>query len=179
MQLLFRLFCFLLILNSSGCQIYSRAQEPLTISSEAQDQQQLYNLFERSTRYNDLSKLQQEAECIKLKQDYKTQAYWYTAWLLAYPLNSNFSCVNLDKMLELLNVIQTAPDSNHQLRWLNNNQIDLLTNIDKLQKKSSSLRKQLKTAQKRLKKANSKIKALRAIETSINKKLADEQANQQ
>jgi len=179
MQLLFRLFFFLLILSSSGCQIYNHDLEPLTISSEAQEQQQLYNLFKRGMRYRELSKLQQEAECIRLKQDYKTQAYWDTAWLLAYPLNDDFNCVNLDEMLELLNVIQTVPDSNHHLRWLNNNQIDLLTNLDKLQKKSNSLRKQLKTAQKRLKKANSKIKALRAIETSINKKLADEQTNQQ
>lgn len=179
MQLLFRLFSFILILSGLGCQINRHDQEPLTISSEAQEQQQLYDLFKHGIRYHELSNLQREAECIRLKQDYKTQAYWYTAWLLAYPLNDNFSCVNLDEMLELLNVIQTTPDSNQQLRWLNNNQIDLLTNLDKLQKKSNSLRKQLKTAQKRLKKAKAKIKALRAIETSINKKLADEQADQQ
>ena len=179
MQLVFRLFFFLLVLSCSSCQFHTGDQESLIISSDPEQQEELYSLLMQGKRYQQFSKLQQQTECRKLKHDYQIQSNWRTAWLLVYALNNDFSCVSLDETLEMLNTIQTAQNSTESLLWLNKNQIELLANLDKLQKKSASLRKQLKKAQKRLKKANSKIQALKAIETSINKKLGNEQANQQ
>lgn len=178
MQLVFRLILFLLVLSSSSCQFNVRDQEPSIISSNIEEPEELYTLLMQGKRYQQFSKLQQQVECEKLKHDYQIQAHWHTAWLLVYALNNDFSCVSLDETLDLLNTIQAAQNSSNPLSWLNKNQIELLANLDKFQKKSKALRRKLKQAQKRLKKANSKIQALKAIEASINKKLGHEQANQ-
>ncbi len=179
MKLLFKLFFFFLVLGSSGCQLHVTDQEPPIISSEPVKQDKLYSLLIQGKRYQQFTKLQQQAECTKLKHDYQIQAHWHIAWLLVYALNNDFNCLSLDETLDLLNAIQTAQNSSNPLLWLNNNQIELLNDLDKLQKKSNTLRRKLKQAQKRLKKSNSKIQALKAIEASINKKLSNERANQQ
>jgi hypothetical protein len=179
MKLVFKLFFFLLVLSSSSCQLHVSAQEPLLLSSESVEQEELYILLMQGKRYQRFTRLQQQAECAKLKQEYQNHAHWHTAWLLVYALNYDFSCVSLDETRDLLNTIQAATSSNNPLLWLNKNQIKSLTDLDKFQKKSNTLRRKLKHAQKRLKKANSKIQALKAIETSINKKLSNERATQQ
>ena len=178
MKLVFKLFFFLLVLSSSSCQLHVSDQEPPILSSEPVEQEELYVLLMQGKRYQQFTKPQQQAECAKLKQEYQTQAHWHTAWLLVYALNYDFSCVSLDETQSLLNTIQTAYSRNNPLLWLNKNQIKLLADLDKFQKKSNTLRRKLIQAQKRLKKANSKIQALKAIEASINKKLSNEQANQ-
>lgn len=179
MKLVFKLFFFLLVLCSSSCQLHGGDQEPPIISSEPVEQEEFHTLLKQGKRYQQLTNLQQQAECAKLKHDYQTHAHWHTAWLLVYALNNNFNCLSLDETLGLLNAIPPAQNSTNPLLWLNKNQIKLLTDLDKFQKKSNTLRRKLKLAQKRLKKANSKIQALKAIEASINKKLSNERANQQ
>jgi REP element-mobilizing transposase RayT len=177
MQLVFRVFFILLLLSSSGCQFHTRDHE-LPMSSDPEEQEQLYTLIMQGKRYRQFSELQQQAECVKLKYEYRIHSDWHTAWLLVYALNTKFNCLTPEQALDLLNTIQAKQNSSNLLLWLNENQIELLSNLDKFQKKSTNLRKQLKQTQKRLKKANSKIQALKAIEASINKKLGNEQSNQ-
>lgn len=166
MKRVFKLFFFLLVLNNSSCKLHQLNQVPsVTLLDSEQQQEEVYTLLLQGKRYSQLNKHQKQTECLKLKNDYQTQSHWHTAWFLVYALNNDFNCVTLEETLSLLDTIQTAPDKSKLLLWLNKYQIDLLTDLDK--------------SQKELKKTNSKIQALKAIEANINKKLDNEQTNQQ
>ncbi len=177
----FSLSIFLLILATTGCEIFSTYQPTSTIFSTSDEQDQVYRLLRQSKRYDELNKRQREATCKRLKLDYQILSDWQTAWLLVYSLNDNFNCIHQDKTLELLKVIQAAQGTSTQLQWLNNNQIILLMDLDKHQTMNNDLSIQLNKTQlqliqtqEQLKKANSKLQALTAIETNINKKLDNE-----
>ena len=175
MQRLFKLLFFSLILSHQGCQTLSQYSVFPETQEKFMDQEQVYGLLMQGMQYQKLNKRQQRAKCKKLRQDYQNQTNWQTAWLLVYSLNADFSCVNLDKALGLLNDIQHTPGVDSQLLWLNKNQIQLLNN---LQKKNNSLQNQLNETEIQLQQVISKIQALKAIETSINKKLDDENTNE-
>ena len=175
MQRLFKLLFFSLILSHQGCQNLTEYRSHPAIQEERGNQELVNKLFLQGMQYQELSKQQQQTKCNKLKQDYQAQTNWQTAWLLVYSLNTNFSCINLNKTLDLLNDIQNTPGVNAQLLWLNKNQIQLLNN---LQKKNNSLQNQLNETEIQLQQVISQIEALKAIETSINKKLDDGQANE-
>ena len=175
MQRLFKLLFFLLILSHQGCQTLSQYPVFPETQEKSMDQEQVYGLLIQGMQYQQLNKQQQQTQCQKLKLDYQTQTNWQTAWLLVYSLNTDFSCVNLDKTLRLLNDIQQTPEVDPQLLWLNKNQIQL---FNTLQKKNRILQNQLNETETQLQQVISKIQALKAIETSINKKLDDEHANE-
>ncbi len=181
MQHRFCLFIFLLVVTTTGCEILSTYQPTSTIFSTSDEQDQIYRLLRQSKRYDELNKRQRLATCKRLKLDYQILSDWKTAWLLVYSLNDDFNCINQDKTLELLKVIQEAQGTSTQLQWLNNNQIILLMDLDKHKTMNNNLSIQLNKTQlqliktqEQLKKANSKLQALTAIETNINKKLDNE-----
>ena len=175
MQRLFKLLFFLLILSHQGCQNLTEYRSLPAMQEERSNQEPINELFIQGMQYQELNKQQQQTKCNKLKQDYQAQTNWQTAWFLVYSLNADFSCIDLNKTLELLSVIQNTPGVNAQLLWLNKNQIQLLNN---LQKKNISLQDQLNETEIQLQQVISQIQALKAIETSINKKLDDGQANE-
>ena len=181
MQLLFKLLFILLALTIQGCQFLDTLQSSPVIPSE---QEQIYRLLQQGRSYAELNEPVQQIICERLKKDYQTQADWQTAWLLVYSLNTKFSCVNQNETQALLKAINTALEPDGLLLWLNKNQLESLneinslqSKIDKRQRKNSRLKNQLTVTKKQLEEVNSKIQALKAIETSINKKLDNEQAN--
>lgn len=183
MQQFLKLSVFLFILTILGCETLSeyRSTSIIKKASNVQKQEQIQRLLRQSKRYDELSNKQRHAACKRLKQDYKKQANWQTAWLLVYTLNDDFNCVKKSKTLKLLKAIKADQGTSTQLQWLNNNQILLLKDLDNYKTKNNNLRKQLKKvhiqlklAQNALKLENSKIEALKAIETNINKKLDNE-----
>ncbi len=135
------------------------------------EQAQIYNLFIRGMQYAELDQQQRKIACKQLKEDYQTQADWQTAWLLVYAINYNFTCVSLNRAVELLHVIEIDPSTSTQLQWLNNNQINVLNILQKSQTAKANLSNKLKKSQAELEQENSKIEELKAIESDINKKL--------
>jgi ATP-dependent Lon protease len=181
MHLLFKLLFILLTLTIQGCQFQNTRQSSPETPSE---QEQIYRLFRQGRQYAELNKDVQQTICKRLKKDYQTQADWQTAWLLVYSLNTKFNCVSQNETLALLKAINTALEPEGLLLWLNKNQLqslneinNLQSNINKQQNKNNRLKNQLAVTKKQLEEVNSKIQALKAIETSINKKLDNEQAH--
>jgi hypothetical protein len=182
MQLLLKLLFITLTLTIYGCQIPNTFQpSPETRATPTSEQEQIYRLLRQGRRYAELNKPVQQSMCKRLKKDYQTQADWQTAWLLVYSLNVNFNCVSQKETLTLIKAINTALEPEGLLLWLNENQLRSHNKINSLQskinrqlKKNKSLKDQLAVATKELEEVNSKIQALKAIETSINKKLDNE-----
>jgi hypothetical protein len=184
MQLILKLVFILLTLTMQGCQFldtFESSPEKRLIPSE---QEQIYRLLRQGRRYSELNEPVRQTLCIRLKKDYQTQADWQTAWLLVYSLNTDYSCLDKNETLTLLKAINTALEPDALLLWLNKNQLQSLVEINSLQskikkqkKKNNSLKNKLALTKKELEEVNSKIQALKAIETSINKKLDNEQAN--
>ena len=179
MQLLFKLLFIVLILTTQGCQLLNTFQSP---SAAASEQEQIYRLLQQGRRYAELDEPVQQTICTRLKKDYQTQADWQTAWLLVYSLNTTFNCVNQNETQDLLKAINTALEPEGLLLWLNRNQLQsfneinsLQSKISKQQRKNNRLKNKLAVAKKQLEEVNAKIQALKAIETSINKKLDNEQ----
>ena len=161
-----------------GCSIPIEAPliiETPTIPPEAfsvpVEQAQAYNLFLRGAKYAELDKQQRKIACKQLKLDFKTQEDWKTAWLLAYAVNYNFTCISLNRSIELLNIIKNDPDTIPQLHWINNNQINHLKILQKSVTAKANLAIKLKKSEDELKQESSKIEELKAIESDINKKL--------
>ncbi len=156
----------------SGCQLQpTTAPTSVIKASELGEHENTNNFFIKGMHLAELDKAQQQIQCEQLKLKYQTKPEWQTAWLLVYPLNDDFHCLSLNETIDYLQTLVASTEIYPQLAWLNKNQLKILKQLLKYQKKSISLRRQLKEAQKRLKEVNSKIQALKAIETSINKKL--------
>jgi hypothetical protein len=177
MQHLFKRLLILFILTNYGCQTHIWHPLSQEAARTSLQQKRAHNLLMQGKLYNNLDQQQQQLECKMLKQLYQAKANWQTAWLLVHSFNRDFNCISLQKKINLLKAMDTLDNSSIQLQWLNNNHLNLLTELNelkKLQGKNNSLRSQLKDTRKQLKKENSKIEALKEIETSINKKLDDE-----
>lgn len=191
MNKLLTLFCCLFLISLQACQTpFPKKEEAveilpmpvaLTIESDQTippeafsvpiEQAQIYNLFIRGMQYSELDKQQRKIACKQLKEDYQTQADWQTAWLLVYGINYNFTCISLNRAVELLHIIETDPNTTTQLQWLNNYQINVLNILQKSETAKANLSNKLKKSQAELEQENSKIEELKAIESDINKKL--------
>jgi len=183
MHLLFKLLFILLTLTIQSCQTFNPFQSSENTIEMLNEQEQIYHLLRQGRSYAELNKPVQQTLCKRLKKDYQTQADWQIAWLLIYSLNADFNCINQKETLVLLKAINTTLEPDALLLWLNKNQLQSLNEINSLQnnikkqkKKNNSLKNQLAVTEKELEEVNSKIQALKAIETSINKKLDNEQA---
>lgn len=181
------LLCLLLI-SLQGCQtllpekdvVPMPVETPLAVTapitqaidySATTEQIQLYKLLIRGERYAELEGQQRIIACKQLKEEYRIQADWQTAWLLVYAVNHNFNCIKISSAIELLHTLKTNPDTSTSLQWMNSNQINVLNRLRKLQIEKAHLSNQLKKAQRQLKQESSKIEELKAIESDINKKL--------
>lgn len=180
MQQLLRLLLFLIIATTQGCQLINKYRTSAETIPITEEQEQIFSLLRQGKRYDELSDPHRQAVCKRLKLDYQQHADWQTAWLLVYSLNDEFNCISLNDTLILLVAIQAAHGSSSYLHWLNKNQMKLLMDLNTYHKNRNSLRvqlknskEQLKDSQELLKKENTKIEELKAIETSINKKLDD------
>jgi chromosome segregation ATPase len=184
MQVLLKLLFISLTLTIHGCQFQDTIQSSPKTRAPPSEQKQIYRLLRQGRRYAELSEPVQQTMCKRLKKDYQTQVDWQTAWLLVYSLNTNFNCVSQKETLALIKAINTALEPEGLLLWLNKNQLrshneinSLQSKINKQLEKNNSLKDQLTVATKELEEVNAKIQALKAIETSINKKLDNEQAD--
>lgn len=160
-----------------GCQTHT--WHPLSRQAAELSRQQkiVHNLLLQGKLYDHQDRKLQKTECRKLKKRYQQKADWQTGWLLVYSFNRNHKCLSLQKKIDIIRKINSAENPSNELLWLNNNHLNLLSELNdlkRLQQKNINLRTQLKRTQKELKKENSKIKALKEIETSINKKLGNE-----
>jgi len=166
------LVSFLVVFVSvcSGCQMQPTTV-PAIMTSGPGNHEKINDFLSHGMRYAELDKAEQQLECNRLKIKYQTKPDWQSAWLLVFSLNDDFDCASIKETIDYLQTLVASKEIYPQLGWMNINQIKLLRQLLKYQKKSISLRRQLKEAQKRLKEVNLKIKALKAIETSINKKL--------
>lgn len=188
---------FSLIFTIQGCQPYFKnlfqPSEPVADTGQEQaydvlrriQQGQVYDLIKRTQQYSVLNKKQSMLACKELTQEYDKNPDWQVAWVLVYALNSDYSCVKLGDAIKLVDTIQMQQGAGLQLQWLNKMQIKVLEDIKRQYNKNSSLRGQLKEskeqlaitqeqmeiAQEQLIELSSKIQALKAIESSINKKL--------
>ncbi len=187
MRHLFKYLFLVLTLTSQGCSTLSQYMSDATTRELSNDSDQISQLFNQGLQYQQLTKRQKQQRCKLLQQQYKTNADWHVAWLLAYSLNDNDNCISQKRTLELLIHIQNAADVNPQVLWLNKNQIQLFNKlhklqqlqgkVDKFQKKNNKLQNKLNKAETQLQQVISKIQALKTIETNINKKLDDEHSN--
>ncbi len=165
-------FLFVVISVCSGCQRQPTTTAlPAVMNSEPDNHEKIYDILIQGMHLAELDKAQQQIECEQLKLNYQIKPEWQTAWFLVYPLNEDFHCTSVTETIDYLQTLAASTEIYPQLAWMNNRQIKLVKQLLKYQKKSISLRRQLKEAQKRLKEVNLKIQALKAIETSINKKL--------
>ena len=188
---------FSLIFTIQGCQPYFKnlfqPSEPVADTGQEQaydvlrriQQGQVYDLIKRTQQYSILNKKQSMLACKELTQEYGKNPDWQVAWVLVYALNSDYSCVKLGDAIKLVDAIQTQQSAGLQLQWLNKMQIKVLEDIKRQYNKNSSLRgqlneskeqlaitqEQMEIAQEQLIELSSKIQALKAIESSINKKL--------
>jgi len=179
---------YLLLISLQGCQVplLEKDVDPMPVEmplavidpiiqtidySATIEQIQLYNLLVRGGRYAELAEQQRKIACKQLKEDYRIQADWQTAWLLVYAVNHNFNCIKISRAIELLHIMAANPDTSTALKWMNSNQINVLNSLQELQIEKAKVSNRLKRAQRQLKQENSKIEELKAIETEINKKL--------
>ena len=184
MQLLFKLLFILLTLTIQSCQTFDPFLSSQKKVETPNEQEQIYRLLRQGRSYAELNKPVQQSLCKRLKKDYQTQADWQIAWLLIYALNADFNCLNQKETLAFLKSINTSLEPDALLLWLNKHQLQSLNEINSLQsnikiqlRKNNNLKNQLAITKKELEEVNAKIQALKAIETSINKKLDNEQAN--
>lgn len=179
---------YLLLISLQGCQVplLEKDVDPMPVEmplavidpiiqtidySATIEQIQLYKLLVRGGRYAELEEQQRKIACKQLKEEYRIQADWQTAWLLVYAVNHNFNCINISRAIELLHIMVANPDTSTALQWMNSNQINVLNSLQELQIEKAKVSNRLKRAQRQLKQENSKIEELKAIETEINKKL--------
>ncbi len=186
MHLFLRLFLLLILLSNQACQFTTPKNTKITQKTNKQlvNQKQVYQILDQGMIYYNFDKQKKAAECKKLKQKYKNKPDWQTAWFLVYSLNTEFRCLRLGRTLELLNSIQIMPGVYPQLLWINENQLQLHQKLNKLHKlpiklnrtlkQNNNLQNQLNETEIQRQEAISKIQALKAIETSINKKIEDE-----
>lgn len=179
---LFKTFLMLSLLIGQGCQLLPLSPPKDGSAKSRLEQAQLFRLFRQGERYSKLSAKEKKTVCKRLTLDFQKQDDWQTAWLLVYSLNDNFNCLGLEKTRNLLAAIQSTHNLNSTLRWLNNNQINVLNNLNTLQSKSNSfraknrlikknnnkLKKQLRKTKIELKDINHKIQALKEMETTVN-----------
>ncbi len=182
----FKLFLLLIFSILQGCQLldtsHPSAKEEVT-KTDRQDNQ-VQNLLQQGTQYSKLNKEGRKQACKQLILDYEVQRDWQSAWLMIYLLNDDFNCLSKTKTIELLKTIQSDKNMAVSLKWMNNNQINLLNSLiyfqstkNKFKKKNNYLesqlegtRVQLEQAEVQLKDVISKIQALKVIETTINQK---------
>ncbi len=189
------LFSFVFTLQ--GCQPYLKNffQPSKSIESTAHEQPydvvrriqqgQVYDLLKRTQQYYVLNQKQRTLACKELRLEYDKNPDWQVAWLLVYALNSDFSCVQLGEAITMLGVIQTQQSAGLHLQWLNKEKIKILESMKEQYNQNRRLRntlkkseeqlaitqEQIEIAQDQLVELSSKIQALKAIESSINKKL--------
>lgn len=175
------------ILLAQGCQLlpsynFFKGEEESVTEAENENENerqhaQIHSLLRLGKQYSKLSKEGKKGACKELEADYQQQGDWQSAWLLVYLLNDDFNCVSQTKTLKLLKAIQLDKDFNSSLKWLNHNQIELISKLLSLQaknnnykKKNNNLEAQLKETGIQLQNVISKIQALKVIETTINQK---------
>jgi hypothetical protein len=186
MLALFRFLLLVTALLAQGCQILhsypyykveKRETEKVAETETDRSHDQIHSLLQLGKQYRKLSKEGLPDACKQLELDYLHQKDWQSAWLLVYLLNEDFNCVNQTKTLKLLKAIQSDKEFSTYLKWLNHNQIVLITKLISLQtknnnfkKKNNALATQLNEAETQLQDVISKIQALKVIETTINQK---------
>ena len=175
-----KLIFFSLIILLQGCQTMTQYLPDLTIQKNADDRILIHKLFAQAKKYQQMTETQKQLQCSKLKQTYKIEPHWQSAWLLVNALNDDFKCINLTETITWVANIEKAQEISPAIRWLNNNQLHLLNQLKNKKIKMQTLfRKnkqlQLKTyrTETQLKQAIAKIKALKNIETHVNKKIDD------
>lgn len=197
MSRLAKYILFSFVFTLQGCQPYFKNlfQPPESVVFTDQEQPydavrrikqgQAYDLLKRTQQYFVLNKKQKALACEELRLEYDQNPDWQVAWVLVYALNSDFSCVQLGEAIAMLGAIQTQQSVGLQLQWLNTVQIKVLESMkeqynqnrrlrNKLKKSEEQLaitQEQMTIAQDQLIELSSKIQALKAIESSINKKL--------
>ncbi len=184
MPTLLKIFIIFIVVTSSGCQLltdihstfYDTTDDSVKVPAKFKIQQ-LYPLLEDSTVYSSMSVKQQKIICEQLKSAYKIQKDWQTAWLMAYSVNQNFTCLSLVDTLNILTKIQQQQPPASPLYWLNIHQINLLNKLSYLQSKNKKFKRKNKLLKENLNKTTlqlqdivSKIQALKIIETTINQK---------
>lgn len=179
MLALFKIILLASIVTIQGCQLLPPSHLlPKVKFTEAElEQDQIYRLLRQGNRYSALTNEERDVVCKRLKLDYQEHGDWQTAWLLVYSLNSHFNCINFKQSIILLKTIQAKNDFNLHLKWLNNNQLQLLNKLNRLQsrnnifqRKNNNLKSKLNEAEIQLQDVISKIQALKIIETTINQK---------
>jgi len=178
---------FVCVIFISGCQSLNNLKSSFYDSQKSEpsapfatiehDEEKFYQLLFLGNHYSRQTKDQQQLNCKQLKQQYDKKKNWQQAWLIAYSLNKNFSCISLSKTLSLLKEIQTELKPTDSLYWLNENQIQLFNTLSYLQsknrkykRKNAGLKEKLNEAEIQLQDVISKIQALKVIETTINQK---------
>ncbi len=175
-----RLIFFSLIILLQGCQMMTPYLPDLTTQKDADDIMLIHKLFAQAMKYQEMTETQKQLQCSKLKQAYIMEPHWQSAWLLVNTLNDDFKCINLTETIIWVASIKEAQEISPAIRWLNNNQLHLLNQLKNKKIKMQTLFKknkelQLKTyrTKTQLKQAVAKIKALKNIETHVNKKIDD------
>lgn len=180
MKLQIKLVFLFIVFICHGCKIQPHQKQPpvFPFESEQKEQKQIYSLFVQGMKYQDLSRVQQQAECDILKKSYQKTFDWQTGWLLVFLSDEKFTCIGLNEKLKLMKFVIKKKNSLLPLYWLNENQIYLLNTIDELGRKNIKLKHNLKEANINLDEMSSKIEALKAIENGINQKLDRPQENE-
>ncbi len=179
MQLIIKLFFFSVLISQQGCQTMTQYMPHFTTQRDADHKKPpLYTLFQQGMKYQQMTEAQQQVQCNKLKQAYKVEAKWQTAWLLVNSLNDDFKCISLIETIALVASIEKAPEMSPTVLWLNKNQAQLFNKLKSkqikvlgLDEKNKQLQAQIKRGETQIKQAVDKIKALKSIETHVNKKL--------
>ncbi len=181
MTSLLKIFITLILVTSSGCQLLSSISTAFNDTTDnsvkVPANQQLYQLLVDSSVNSNKPIKQQKLICEQLKSAYKIQNDWRTAWLIAYSVNRNFTCLSLVDTLNILTKIQLQQTPSSPLYGLNRNQINLLKNLSYLQSKNKKFKRKNNLLKNKLNKTTaqlqdvfSKIQALKVIETTINQK---------
>jgi len=170
-----KLFFLVLILNLQGCQSFllGNPSPPVVYKVPAglPEQEQAFYLLKLTQQYSELNKNQEALACKELTKEYAINPTWQVAWVLVHGLNNDFKCLSLSKTQKLIIDIQAKQSFDLQLQWVNENKARDLKGIQVRNKKYSRLRRKFNESQEQLQELESKIQALKAIESSINKKL--------
>ncbi len=177
----------LVILNIVGCSSITSTDNPVIqdISPLSCSISELEKFMAFSIHFSTLSDTEKKIECDKLRFNYNVLNDWNSGWSLAYAINNYSGCGTINEGISILKKIRDTKLNSEQIEWLLDQHILLLGQLKtiKIQNRiNNSLHREIKLLNEQLSNCQDKkntmllkLHELKSIETSINKRLEEEQ----
>lgn len=172
------LWCGLALLLS-GCQAGLQRSDTGSVGMPKQPPSVTRRLIDFSSRFQALARPDQLALCDSMRLSLKRDAGSPLGWYLATAITRVDGCGEPDEAVRLIQRLLDRSRLDHEAEWLARYQLDWLQQQAELQaaaqQERQGLHKKLLQAEDKARQLEEKLRDLKRIETSINKRLDEQQ----